>query len=123
MYQALASISGDDQIFWATPESIICHLATFWNGDARKAGAIPESIIFNLRNRFWDGDAREARATIESKVPNLCYRWRDGNARKAGAIRESPVPNLRYRWRDNTILAASYECIALSMDYGIAVLA
>ena len=38
MYQALASISGDDKIFRAIIESIILHFTTLGNGNARKAG-------------------------------------------------------------------------------------
>jgi hypothetical protein len=36
MYQALASISGDDQIFRTTLESIIFHFTTLGYGDARE---------------------------------------------------------------------------------------
>jgi hypothetical protein len=39
MYQALASISGDDQIFRTTLESIIFHFTTLWYGDAREVFA------------------------------------------------------------------------------------
>ena len=48
MYQALASISGDDKICRATVECIICHFTTLGNGDTREAGAMRESIIPNL---------------------------------------------------------------------------
>ena len=75
MYQALASISGDDQIFWATPESIICHLATFWNGDVREFGTMRESILPNLRYRWGDGDAGEALAIKESTIPYHRHTW------------------------------------------------
>ena len=66
MYQALSSISGDDQICRATVESIFLHFTTLGYGDAREAGA-----------------------TIEKPCPNLRYRWRDGDAGEALAIRES----------------------------------
>jgi hypothetical protein len=66
MYQALASISGDDKIFRATGESIIFHFTTFGDGDAREIGAMRESLFPNLCYRWRDGDTREALATIES---------------------------------------------------------
>ena len=49
MYQALSSISGDDKIFRATVECIICHSTTFWNGDAREVGTTKESPFLNIR--------------------------------------------------------------------------
>ena len=73
MYQALASISGDDQIFRTTLESIICHFTTLGNGDTREAGAITESPLPYLRYRWRDRDTREALATRESTMPNLRY--------------------------------------------------
>ena len=100
MYHALASISGDDKICRATIESIICHLATFWNGDTREVGATRESTAPNLRHRWGDGDAREAGASIESTYLNLRHRGGDGDAHEARAITESTPPNLRYRWGD-----------------------
>jgi hypothetical protein len=48
MYQALASISGDDQIFGATPESIIFHFTTLGNGDTHEVGATRENPCPNL---------------------------------------------------------------------------
>ena len=76
----------------------------------------------NLRHRWGDGDVREAGATSESPVLNLRHRWWDSDAREAGATFESIFPNLRHRWGDNGVLASSYQCIALRMYYGIAVL-
>lgn len=48
MYQALASISGDDKICRATVESIFFHFTSLGNGDACEAGTMRESIIPNL---------------------------------------------------------------------------
>ena len=49
MYQALASISGDDQIFGATLESIFIHFTTFGNGYACEVGTTIESPFLNFR--------------------------------------------------------------------------
>lgn len=100
MYQALASISGDDQIFRATEESIFFHLTTFGDGDAREVGTITECTIPNIRYRWGDGNACKAGATREKTKSDYFYRWRDGDACKVGATRESTIPNLNYRWRD-----------------------
>ena len=51
MYQALASISGDDKIFRATGESIFIHFTIFGDGDAREVGATRENPCPNLRYR------------------------------------------------------------------------
>ena len=48
MYQALASISGDDQIFRAIVECIIFHFTPLGDGDAHEVGTMRESIIPNL---------------------------------------------------------------------------
>ena len=42
MYQASASISGDDKIFGATWESIFFHFTTLGDGNAREIGATRE---------------------------------------------------------------------------------
>ena len=49
MYQALASISGDDQIFRTTLESIFIHFTTFGNGYACEVGTTIESPFMNIR--------------------------------------------------------------------------
>ena len=69
-----------------------------------------------------NGDAREAGATPESMFPNLRHRWRDGDAREAGATLESTLPNLRHRWGDDGVHTSSYQSITFRMDYGIAIL-
>ena len=91
-------------------------------GDAREAGATPESTPPNLRHRWGDRDARETGAMKESIFPNLRHRWWDGDTREAGATRESTAYNLRHRWGDDGVLTSSYQRITFRMDYGIAIL-
>ena len=100
MYQALASISGDDKIFGTILESTVSNLTSFGDGDAREAGTIRESPVLNLRYRWGNRDISEAGATTESTFSNLCYRWRDG-----------------------CVLTSSYKRVALCMYYGVTVLA
>ena len=49
MYQASASISGDDKIFRTTLESIFIHFTTFGNGYACEVGTTIESPFLNFR--------------------------------------------------------------------------
>ena len=49
MYQALASISGDDKIFGTILESIFIHFTTFGNGYACEVGTTIESPFLNFR--------------------------------------------------------------------------
>ena len=89
-------------------EGRFMHIAPLRDAHFGEAVATRESPVPNLRHRWWDGDARKAGALGESPFPNLRHRRWDGYAREAGAIIESLFPNLRYRCGDDGVLTTAY---------------